>query len=815
MLRNYLLVAIRNLLRHKVYSFINISGLAIGMACCVLIMLYIENEFSYDRHHENADQIYRVLRETRETGGGRSLGSGTSGALALGLRRDFSEVQAAVRIWNTWGGKWLSYGGKAFRQAFCLADANVLDVFTFPLVKGDPATVFKDPFSVLITEEMVQKFFDDEDPIGKVITVEDRHLGGDYTITGILRNIPRTSSPLWKTGLQFDFLTSTAVVSREIVRGPWEGWNRGSSWSPIKTYVMLPKGYSPAALERKLPDFMARYMGAEVRERNTYRLQPLTRIHLYTNVDYGRPGMGGITFVYLLGTIAFFILLIASINFMNLATARYTTRAREVSMRKVVGARWLQLVQQFLGESILLSFLALLLAIGLVELVLPTFNAFAGKDLSLITNLRMPVLVGLFFFTILVGLLAGSYPAVFLSSLQPLTALKGALKTGSRGFWFRRGLVVFQFSISILLMIGTAVVHRQLEYIRHKDLGFHKDHILLLPVFGQDRELQTESEGRLSESYNLVKQEFLQHPNVLKASASATYGTAGGWQVGRVRPEGHDGSEFRMPVLGVDEDFLDTYDIELLAGRHFSGDIASDLTEAFMLNETAAKVFGWTDPIGKQLEWDKRKGTVIGVVKDFHHQSLRQEIGPIALCMWRPRFSYLSLRIRSEDIPVTMDFLKETWKRFLPSRPFTARFLVDNVDGRYGSEVRFSQISSIFSLLAIFISCLGLFGLVSFNVEQRTREIGVRKVLGASVSGIVFMLTRESVKWVLAANVIAWPVAYFAMSKWLQGFVYRIGLEAWLFLLGGTLALVIALVTVSYQAIRAATANPVDALRYE
>ena len=815
MFRNYLLVAVRNLFRHKVYSWINILGLAIGMACCVLILLYIEDELSYDRYHQNADRIYRVLRETRQVGGGRSVGTGTSGALAANLRSDFSEVQEAVRIWNNWGGVWLKYGDKTFRQAFCLADANILDVFTFPLVKGDPAAVFRDPYSVLLTQEMVQKFFGDEDPIGKVMTVEGRYFGGEYTITGILRDMPRNSSPSWKTGLQFDFLTTTAVTGRGIVRGPWEGWNRGTSGFPVKTYLQLPEGGVPETLEEKLPDFMGRHLGAEVQAKTTYRLQPLTRIHLYTHVDYGRPGIGGITFVYLLGVIAFFILVIASVNFMNLATARYTTRAREVSLRKVVGAHWRQLVQQFLGESIFLSCLALLLAVGVVELVLPAFNAFTGKGLSLIADIRIPVLLGLVGFTIFVGLLAGSYPAFFLSSLQPVTALKGPLKTGSRGFWFRRGLVVFQFSISILLMIGTIVVHRQLGYIRHKDLGFHREHMLLMPIFHQDRASQTAYEGPLSKDYNRVKQAFSQHPNVLKASASATYGTAGGWQVGMVRPEGHDGTEFRMSVLGIDEDFLDAYGIALVSGRTFSGEIASDLTEAFLLNETAVKRFGWTDPIGKQLRGKNREGRVIGVVRDFHHQSLRQEIGPIALCIWRPKMGYLSLQIRGEGIPETMAFLEKTWKRVLPNRPFAGGFLEANLNGRYGAEIRFGHLASIFSVLAIFISCLGLFGLVSFNVAQRTREIGVRKVLGASISGIVLMLTRESVRWVLAANVIAWPVAYYAMSTWLQGFVYRVSLDVWLFLLGGVLALAIALGTVGYQAVRAATANPVDALRYE
>lgn len=813
MFTNYLLIAIRNLLRHKVYSCTNILGLAIGMGGCILIVLYITDELSYDRYHTQADQIYRVLRETHRDDGSRTISMGTSGALASNLHDDFSQVEETVRVWNM--GTWLEYKDKVFRQEFCLADANILKMFTFPLIKGDPETALKEPFSILLTQTMVLKFFGNEDPIGKTITVEGRYFAGEYTVTGILKNIPRNSSPNWRTGLQFDFLTSTTVLSRNIVRSPWQDWNRGTSWFPVKTYIRLTKEYSPGELERELPYFMVQHLGSEVQKQNTYRLQPLTRIYLYSDVDYGRPRIGGITFVYLLGIIALFILVVASINFTNLATARYTTRAKEVGMRKVAGAQGLQLMQQFLGESVFLSFFALLLAIGWVELALPTFNAFAQKDLSLLTAPQISVFLGLFGFTLFVGLLAGIYPAFFLSSLQPITALKGTLKAGSKGFWVRKGLVVFQFAISILLIIATAVVHRQVGYIRHKDLGFHRDQMLLLPIFAQDREAQTESEGPLTKKYQIVKYEFSQHPQILKASASATYGTAGGWQVGTVLPEGFGNNGVRVPILGIDEDFLDTYGIALQTGRNFSKDIATDQNEAFMVNQTAARQFGWADPIGRQLAWGNRKGTVVGVVKDFHHQSLRETIGPIVLCMRQSRLSYLNLKIRGENIPETMSFLEQTWKRFLPNRPFSAVFLEANLNGRYRSEIRFSQIVSVFSILAIFISCLGLFALVSFNVEQRTREIGIRKVLGASVPRIVFMLIHESVKWVLVANLIAWPVAYYAAHTWLQGFVYRTNLDIWLFLMGGALVLVIALLTVGSQAIRAATTNPVDALRYE
>ncbi|MDP6039567.1 MAG: ABC transporter permease, partial [Candidatus Latescibacteria bacterium] len=552
MFKNYLLIAFRNLLKHKIYSGTNILGLAIGLGCCILIVLYIQDELSYDRYHTHADQIYRLMRETHRADGSTTISMGTSGALASNLSNDFSQVEEAVRVWNM--GTWLQYKDKVFRQSFCLSDANILSLFTFPLTKGDPTTALKEPFPILLTEAMVLKFFGKEDPMGKTITVEGRYFAGEYTVTGILKDIPRNSSPTWRTGLQFDFLTSTAVLSRGIVRSPWQGWNRGTSWFPVKTYIRLSKGYPPRELEQKLPLFMAQYLGSEVQAKNTYRLQPLTRIYLYSDVDYGRPRIGGITFVYLLGIIALFILVVASINFMNLATARYTTRAKEVSMRKVAGAHGLQLIQQFLGESVFLSFLALLLAIGFVELALPAFNAFAQKDLSLLTDFQIPVFIGLFGFSLSVGLLAGIYPAFFLSSMQPIAALKGTVKTGSKGFWIRRGLVVFQFAISILLIIATAVVHRQVDYIQHKDLGFHRDHMLLMPIFAQDRESQTGSEGPLTKKYQVVKHEFLQHPQVIKASASATYGTAGGWQVGTVHAEGFGNNGVRLPILGIDED---------------------------------------------------------------------------------------------------------------------------------------------------------------------------------------------------------------------------------------------------------------------
>ena len=800
MFKNYLTVALRNLLRHKGYSLINVLGLSIGITCWILIFLYIQYEFSYDRHHEKTDHIYRILREIHMPGADPYFIGRTPGILAPALQGEFPEIEQAVRVFPR--SAWTRYKKKGFNQSVCLVEPNFLDVFTLPFVRGDSETAFRNPDAILLTEDLAQKYFGSENPLGKVVTIEDRLLGGDYTVTGVLRNIPQNSH------FRFDSLI-IRVGSYPTLLKNWQEWHPNpNAYRRVLTYLLLREDADPVALERKLPDFLKTHLGEEIVNQVTYHVQPLTDIYLHTrNVEYDGVTYGDINTVYIFSSIAVFILLIACINFMNLATARSATRAREVGMRKVVGAHRTQLIRQLLSESTFMAFIALLIAIALVELVLPSFNAFTGKPLALNAKGNGPMLLGLLGVACLVGLLAGSYPALFLSAFRPAEVLKGTFKPGTGSSRFRNALVVFQFALSIVLIVGTLIIRSQLDYIRNRKLGFDKDQIITMNLFRQDYDLIPR--------YKAVKQAFLQHPNVLKASVSLSL--PGIWTgITTLRVEGV-AEDYRFLKIDIDEDFLDTFNLELLSGRNVPQDFSEDARVGFILNETAVKQLGWKHPIGKELEWVgmKRKVAVIGVVKDFHIDSLHEKIGPLALDKWPPFFRYLSLKIRPENIAETLASVEATWKKFLPNRPFQFRFLDKSIDNMYREEMRQNQIFQVFSLLAIFVACLGIFGLAAFTTEQRTKEIGIRKVLGASVTNLVILLSREFVKPVFIANLVAWPVVFYAMDRWLQDFAYRIDLDVLPFLLGGVLALAIAFSTVGYQAFKAARTNPVDSLRCE
>ena len=802
MVKNYLTVATRNLMRHKLYTSINVLGLAIGLACSFLILLYIQQEFAVDRSHTLGDRIYKVIREQRGSTQ-TTYEEGTSGALGPVVKETFPEVETTVRIWQLIVSA--QYGERKGRYSFALIDDNFLDVFDFPLIKGDSETVFRLPYSAVITDGMAQHLFGDTDPMGKTVSVDNRNFPGEYTVTGIVKAPQRSSD------LHFHLLTTIPSVEKTQV--PWIMWLPRQSWRPVKTYVLLKTGQNAEILQTKMQPLIKQYMGDEVAAKNTYHLQPLHRVYLYGESDFNPAANSPIQHIYILTAIGLIVVVIACVNFTNLATARAITRKREVGVRKVVGAHRPQLMVQFLTESLLLTSVALLIALSLVEICLPLFNQFFYDNLQL----NAPAVLAL---TLVVGLLAGWYPAFFLSSFSPVTVLKSSASSSPGSTGLKKGLVIFQFGMSILLVICTLVVYQQLRFIETKNMGFTRDHIVSVPIFVHDREHEFDPQMRLSARHQTVKQVFLEHPNILSASA-LRYDISGyGGRPRLIWPDGDRTKERTIRINEVDDSFFEIFDIPVLRGRAFSADVASDTSQAIILNETAVRLLGWEDdPIGKQIEtpaaFNNQTLTVIGVVKDYHSLSLREEIAPLGFVARWKMFYSLVLRIRPEETAQTLSFLETQWKRFVPDAPFRYMFLDEIIQRYYFNERLTGKMLGVFSLLAIFIACLGLFGLAAFMVQSRTKEIGVRKVLGASTSHLVILLSHEFIFLVLLANLIAWPIAYYLMRDWLSGFAYQTDLNILPFVASAIMALVIAFGTVSMQAIRAARSNPIDALRDE
>jgi len=792
MFRNYLKIAFRNLLRRKLYSLINVLGLALGMACCLLIILFIQDELSYDRFHEKAEQIYRVAKIEKRNEGVVNYPL-VFPVVAPKLQQDFPEVLNAVRF-DPQLSVLVSRENKQFlEQRFFYADSSVFDVFTFPLIKGDPKIALKEPYTLILTEEMAEKYFGSEDPLGQTLSIDNRH---DYKITGVLKNIPHNSH------MKFDFLASMATEEAENPR-----YGKLWAWS-CYTYLLLPRDYSPSELEKKFPDFILRNRNEQAAKAWTFYLQPLTKIHLHSNLGYEIEPNSDIKHIYIFSGIGFFILLIACINFMNLATARSSNRAKEVGVRKVLGADRSQLAKQFLGESLVFSFIALPLAVAVVEIVLPAFNALTNKAVTLSSLSHQAASLGLIGVVLLVGIISGSYPAFFLSAFHPSEVLRGKLRAGVKSSFFRRILVVVQFAISIVLIVGTVIIYSQLDFIRNKKLGFDKEHVVVVRI----------EEPEMQKRYEPFRQDLLQNPGIVSVAGSTCFPGINP-NLSPFVPEGAEDKEpLKLRHVLVDYDFIRTFGIEVKEGRDFSRDFQTDAKQAFVINESAAQEFGWETSAGKKLtDLDLGSGYVIGVVKDFHFRSKHQKIEPLILSI-RPdeRYIYfISVKYDQANAREILSFLQKKWKEYSPDRPLDYFFLDENFDKLYRAEERLSQIFSVFSFLAIFIACLGLFGLASFTAEQRTKEIGIRKTLGASAANIVLLLSKEFTKWVIVANALAWPLAYFAMNRWLQNFAYRISIGLWMFFLGAGLALAIAFFTISFQTVRAALANPIDALRYE
>lgn len=802
MLRNYLKIAIRNIRRHKTYAFINITGLAIGMACCILIIMYIITELSYDKFHNNSQRIYRLASDANV--GGMVAQIALSNAPAgPALVQAYPEVENAVRIRPRPKISVKHEEKQFYEEGILWADSSIFDIFSFPMIKGNPQTSLKAPYSLVITEETAQKYFKDGDPLGRILRFNDQ---ADYTVTGIVKKVPHNSH------FSFDMLCSyeTQVSRNREAMEDWYNFN-------LYTYLLLSENLDYRELEEKFPALVEKHMGSLLKSLGgeiNYFLQPLSSIHLHSNLENEISGNSSIVYVYVFAAIALFILFIACINFMNLSTARSATRAKEVAMRKVIGAERKELINQFFGESLVYCFVSLLVALVIVHVSLPLFSSISGRALK-IDYTEMPWLIpgfiGLVFF---VGLIAGSYPALFLSAFQPAIVLKGSLKAGTANSRFRSILVVVQFVISISLIIGTGIILSQLRYMKSGSLGFDKKNVLIVQI--QDR--------KILQSIETIKTELKRISGVLHVGvSSAVPGQI--TDVNAFVPEGFTEKQTQlMESIYAGQDFLPTLGIELSQGRNFSSEFGTDRIDAVIINETAVKKFGWNEPIGKtikapssvsaeELKWDNKK--VIGVIKDFHMSSLHKTIMPLCI---RNRVNYtemILIKIGPENMASTLAMLKEKWREIDPNRPLDYFFLGDSFDNQYRAEEKLNDIFASFTVFAIFIACLGLFGMASFIAEQRTKEIGIRKVLGASVSGIVVLLSKNFVKLVLVANLIAWPIAYLSMNNWLQSFAYRRGIGIWIFILTGVLSLGIALITVSYQSIKAAISNPLDAIKYE
>jgi putative ABC transport system permease protein len=762
----------------------------------MLILVYIIHETSYEDIHENREQIYRVASEVRFGGRISQVAAGMP-PLGPALEQEYPEVLSAVRFWLI-PGPLIAYEDNRFREeGFYFVDPAVFDIFTFPLTQGDPAKALEAPFSIVITEEMAKKYFGDENPLGKTLTYEYDY---QFQVTGVLKNIPRN------TQFQCHFMAS--ISSLEQIEGEsFQHWGR---FGEPYTYLMLPKGADPTELEQKLPEFLQKYLGERFAANLTLWLQPLPDIYLHSNLVMEMEPQGNLEYVYIFSAIAVLILVIAGINFMNLTTARSVHRARETGMRKVLGAFRRQLIRQFLGESLIITGISVLLAMVLFELLLPEFNRLLERQVGIESLDRWLILAGIAGITLLVGIAAGSYPAFYLSRFHPIEILKGKSASSPGASLFRKILVMIQFTISIVLIVGTVVIYHQLHFVKNTDLGFDREHTLVIPL------------AEPSIQYHTLKNELLRHPGIVHVAGAAAVPAGEFVEMTGVLPEGASEDEsFIMQAAAVDYDYVKTLGLELLAGRDFSEDIRTDATDAYILNETAVKKLGWENPIGKKLEIPSprpefsRSGQVIGVVKDFHMRSLHEKIDPLYMYVDTRRFRILGVRIRPENVSETIVYMEETWKKLTQASQFEYSFIDERFGELYRREQRLGELFTAFSLLAVLVACLGLFGLAAFAAEQRTKEIGIRKVLGASMSGLVGLLSKDFMKLVLIANIIAWPVAWYAMNKWLEEFAYRINIAWWIFALAGTLALLIALLTVSYQAIRAAVANPVKSLRHE
>ena len=794
MIKNYFKVALRKLWKHRVFSFINIMGLAVGMTACLLIYLYVHFESSYDAFNSKANRIYRVISDIK-TPSDLLQWSSTSGPVAINMQRDFPEVESAVRV--SYQSFLVRNGNDKFQENnTIMADSTLFKIFDFPLIYGNKNTALKEPMSIVLSQTAAKKYFGDTNPVGKNLLLTGAAINS--TVTGVMKDIQENSQI--KADMIVSF-SSQKQIYGESLDSQWTNFG-------LTSYLLLKPGTNPKNLQAKFPAFVDLHTGQKLKDAQmsiAFILEPLRDVYLYSTRDGSKTG--NINNVYIFSVVAIFILLIACINFINLTTARSAERAKEVGIRKVAGAGRFQLAKQFIGESVVISVVAFIMAILLCSLLLPLFNQLAGKQVSTPFFYHPLYIVSLFFISIGIGIIAGFYPSLVLSSFRPVAVLQGRFATGTRGVLLRKGLVIFQFAISITLIIGTIIVYTQLKYMRSQDLGFNKDQTMVIDT-NQDK-----NKDAFKESLSSV-------PGVLSTTFSSTVpGDGVSTAYSKVENKSGDMQTASLDIFFVDFNYINQYKIKLVAGRGFSKDFGTDTTEAMVINESAAKLLGYSSPreaIGKKFQQWGREGKIIGVIKDFHYQALQEPIKPLTMRIEAGgNYQMISIKVAGNNLPSTIKAIQSKWNQIIPNRPFEYTFLDESFDKQYRAEDRFGNLFFYFAILAIFISCLGLLGLASYSTLQRTKEIGVRKVLGASIPDIVNLLSKEFLKLVLLAFIIAVPVAWIFMNKWLHDFAYRTNLAWWMFLFAGIAAVIIALATISFQAIKAAVANPVKSLRTE
>jgi putative ABC transport system permease protein len=790
MLKSYLLIAVRSLRRNKLHASINILGLAIGMACCILITLFVQFELSYDRHNQEAERIYRLAINLEANNWAIS-------AFPIGqlLQDNFGEVEKFTRIKPSEIAVQNAGADIKHKEKVVFADSSVFDVLDIQLVKGDPATALAEVNSMVLTPDKAQVYFGDADPLGKTLTLLNN--GTEYKITGVFQPLPAASH------VHMDIMVSSDNFEPMRPGSP-QGW---SYLTNHYTYVVLPKDIDPVAFGKKISEFMDKHeQRTPDMPKNDLVLQPLTSIHLHSNRGLEVEANGNMNTVYIMSAVAFFILIIACINFMNLTTAQSLTRAREVGIRKVVGSRKSQLVFQFLSESVVVSFVALVLAVLLLALVLPAFNDLSGKALVVNPLKNGFVLILFAAITFLVGVLAGTYPAFFLSSFKPTLVLKGNFAGHAKGQWLRKGLVVFQFAIAFVIMVGTYIIYAQLDFMLNKNMGFDREQTLIL-------RLPQDSIGDLTLKNEMLNVAGVQGVTRFLEVPGKMVRTTGFWYEGV-----KDNAPENLYFFSGDTDLLETMGMKMKAGRYFHKD-TRQFHKEFVINETAVKHFGWKldEAVGKLISIGPRgedPGKVVGVIEDFHFKHLHDKIDPLVMFL-EPFYegTFMAIKVKTDDMQRMVAQIENTWKATVPQYDFEYQFLDESFDALFDQERKLGQLFGIFSGLAIFVSCLGLFGLASFTMEQTRKSVAVRKVLGASVSTLVLMMSRDFLKLVLIGLVIAAPIAYLAMDRWLSGFAYHIGFTWAVFIYAALAGAVVAFATVSYHSLKAATTNPVNSLK--